>query len=172
MIRKLSALPILIFLVIVYFLYSGLSKDPTLIPSPLIGKTIPEFTSKTLFDGNTITSKDLLGKSFIINVWGSWCYGCSIEHDYLIDINSKNTIQIYGLNYKDDRSSAIKWLQSKGNPYRKVIFDSSGDIAIDFGVYGAPETFLVNEQGVIIHKHVGPIDQSYYNNVILPNLRK
>ena len=169
---KLAVLPIPIFIIIIYFLYSGLNKDPTLIPSPLIGKLVPEFSSTTLFDNKVITNKSLIGKPYILNVWGSWCYGCSLEHNLLIDIYNTGTIDIYGLNYKDNKINAMEWLKNKGNPYRKIIFDNDGSIAIDFGVYGAPETFLVNKNGIIIHKHVGPIDQNYYNDVLLPNIKK
>lgn len=169
---KLAVLPIPIFIIIIYFLYSGLNKDPTLIPSPLIGKLVPEFSSTTLFDNKVITNKSLMGKPYMLNVWGSWCYGCSLEHNLLIDIYNTGTIDIYGLNYKDNKINAMEWLKNKGNPYRKIIFDNDGSIAIDFGVYGAPETFLVNKNGIIIHKHVGPIDQNYYNDVLLPNIKK
>jgi cytochrome c biogenesis protein CcmG/thiol:disulfide interchange protein DsbE len=171
MFHKLSVLPILIFLVILYFLYSGLNKDPTLIPSPLIGKAMPTFSSTTLIDNQKINNNDLLGEMHIINVWGSWCYACSIEHKHLIDIYSRGTINIYGLNYKDNRGSALEWLKVRGNPYKHNIYDNKGNIAIDFGVYGAPETFLIDKKGIIIHKHVGPIDENYYNKVILPNLK-
>ncbi|MAZ79908.1 MAG: DsbE family thiol:disulfide interchange protein [Gammaproteobacteria bacterium] len=169
---KLAVLPIPIFIIIIYFLYSGLNKDPTLIPSPLIGKLVPEFSSTTLFDNKVITNKSLIGKPYMLNVWGSWCYGCSLEHNLLIDIYNTGTIDIYGLNYKDNKINAMEWLKNKGNPYRKIIFDNDGSIAIDFGVYGAPETFLVNKNGIIIHKYVGPIDQNYYNDVLLPNIKK
>ena len=168
MLYRLSFIPILIFIAILFFLYSGLSKDPTLIPSPLIGKPMPEFSSPTLFDDNEITNHDLIGEIYILNVWGSWCYACSLEHNHLIDIYSRGTIKIYGLNYKDDKNSAINWLKERGNPYKKNIFDNNGNIAINLGVYGAPETFLINEKGIIIHKYVGPIDENYYNEVILP----
>ncbi len=171
MLHKLSVLPILIFLVILYFLYSGLNKDPTLIPSPLIGKAMPTFSSITLIDNQKINNNDLLGEMHILNVWGSWCYACSIEHKHLIDIYSRGTINIYGLNYKDNRGSALEWLKVRGNPYKYNIYDNKGNIAIDFGVYGAPETFLIDKKGIIIHKHVGPIDENYYNKVILPNLK-
>jgi len=170
MIRKLSLLPIAIFFAVIYFLFIGLDKDPTLIPSPLIGKQLPEFNSKTLLDNSKITNNDLLEKTYILNVWGSWCYACSIEHNYFIDIKKKKSIDIYGLNYKDNRKSAVKWLKDKGNPYKKNIFDDSGNIAIELGVYGAPETFLVNE-GIIIHKHIGPIDKNYYKEIVLPNIK-
>ena len=169
---RLSVFPILIFIIILYFLYSGLHKDPALIPSPLIGKSIPEFNSTTLFDNKSFSDKDIIGKIFMINVWGSWCYGCSLEHEYLLEIYKKNTIDIYGLNYKDKSKLAINWLKEKGNPYKEVISDNNGDIAIDLGVYGAPESFLVNQKGIIIHKHVDPIDHKYYDKVILPVLKK
>ena len=169
---KTAVIPILIFIIIIYFLYSGLNKDPTLIPSPLVGKPVPEFSSTTLLDNEIITDKSLIGKPYILNVWGSWCYGCSIEHEYLIDIYNKSTINIYGLNYKDNRIDAIEWLKEKGNPYKKIIFDNTGSIAIDFGVYGAPETFLVDKNGIILHKYVGPIDNTYYKNLLLPEIEK
>ena len=172
MVYRISVFPILISIIILYFLYSGLNKDPTLIPSPLIGKSIPEFNSITLIGNENFTNKDLIGEIFILNVWGSWCFGCKLEHENLVEIYKKNTINIYGLNYKDNSELAISWLKERGNPYKAVIFDNNGDIAIDFGVYGAPETFLVNQKGIIIHKHVGPIDQDYYNSVILPVLKK
>ena len=110
----------------------------------IAGKKIPEFQSKTLLDDTNITEKDLLGNYILLNVWGSWCYACTLEHNNLIDIYETNRISIYGLNYKDDKDSAIKWLKERGNPYKKNIIDNKGDIGIDFGVYGAPETFLIN----------------------------
>jgi|TARA_B100001059_G_scaffold92539_1_gene91631 cytochrome c biogenesis protein CcmG/thiol:disulfide interchange protein DsbE len=172
MIRKISFIPILVFFAILYFLYGGLGKDPTLIPSPLIGKQVPSFFSETLILEEEISNEGLIGKPYILNVWGSWCYGCSLEHDHLLDIKLKNKIEIYGLNYKDNRNDAKEWLKTKGNPYKKIIFDYDGSIAIDFGVYGAPETFIVDKLGYIIHKHVGPIDQNYYNNVVIPLIEK
>ena len=165
---KLSILPLFALITIFYFLYSGLNKDPTLIPSPLIGKKIPQFYSTALLEQKSISSEDLIGEPFILNVWASWCYACTLEHNNLLKIHKNNTIPIYGLNYKDDTDSAKEWLNSKGNPYKDIIVDVDGNIGIDFGVYGAPETFLVNNDGLIIHKHVGPIDESYYNKIILP----
>ena len=169
---RISALPILVFLAILYFLYNGLYKDPTLIPSPLIGKTLPEFKSTSLIHSRDINNTDLLGKNYLLNVWASWCYGCSVEHDYLLDIYNDNKILIYGLNYKDDKKSAITWLKEKGNPYKDIIVDYSGDIGIDLGVYGAPETFLINSDGLILLKHVGPISSDFYEKNILPLLLK
>jgi len=169
---KLSILPLLALIAIFYFLYSGLNEDPTLIPSPLIGKKIPQFYSTTLLEQKSISNEDLIGRPFILNVWASWCYACTLEHNNLLKIYGKNTIPIYGLNYKDDMDSAKEWLKSKGNPYKRIILDKDGNIGIDFGVYGAPETFLVNNDGLIIHKHVGPIDENYYNKIILPLIEK
>ena len=169
---KLPTLLIVLFLGVIYFLYTGLDKDPTLIPSPLIGKTVPDFKSTDLISGENITNKELLGKFYILNVWASWCYGCSLEHNHLMNIYKNNEIDIFGLNYKDEKNSAINWLKERGNPYKNVIVDVNGNIAIDYGVYGAPETFIINEDGVIIYKHVGPIDQSFYNKIILPLMKK
>ena len=169
---KSSALPIFIFLGILYFLYNGLDEDPTVIPSPLIGKTLPVFESTSLISNKALTNKDFLGKSYLLNIWASWCYGCSLEHDNLLDIYNNDKILIYGLNYKDDKKSALDWLKSKGNPYSDIIVDTSGDIGINLGVYGAPETFLINSDGLILFKHVGPISTSFYEKEILPLLLK
>ena len=168
---KLPTLLIVLFLGIIYFLYTGLGKDPTLIPSPFIGKTAPDFKSTDLISGKVITNKDLLGKFYILNVWASWCYGCSLEHNYLMNIYKNNKIDIIGLNYKDEKNSAINWLKERGNPYKNIIVDENGNIAIDYGVYGAPETFIIDEEGVIIYKHVGPIEQDFYNKIILPLMK-
>jgi len=169
---RFSTLSIVFFLGIIYFLYAGLDKDPTLIPSPLIGKTAPNFKSIDLITGESITNIELLGKFYILNVWASWCYGCSIEHNYLMNMYKNNEIDIFGLNYKDEKDSAINWLKERGNPYKKIIVDTDGNIAIDYGVYGAPETFVIDEDGIIIYKHVGPIDQNFYNQIILPLMKK
>ena len=138
---KLAVIPIPVFLIILYFLYSGLNKDPTLIPSPLIGKSVPEFSSTTLIDNKIITNQNMLGKSYILNVWGSWCYGCSLEHNFLIDIYNTDTIEIYGLNYKDSRENAIEWLRSKGNPY-KILF-------LFFFRINCPDGGFTTERGII-----------------------
>lgn len=169
---RFSTLSIVFFLGIIYFLYAGLDKDPTLIPSPLIGKTAPNFKSIDLITGESITNTELLGKFYILNVWASWCYGCSIEHNYLMNMYKNNEIDIFGLNYKDEKDSAINWLKERGNPYKNIIVDTDGNIAIDYGVYGAPETFIIDEDGIIIYKHVGPIDQNFYNQIILPLMKK
>ena len=169
---RLQTLLIVLFLGIIYFLYTGLGKDPTLIPSPFIGKIAPDFKSTDLISGKVITNKDLLGKFYILNVWASWCYGCSLEHNYLMNIYKNNKIDIIGLNYKDEKNSAINWLKERGNPYKNIIVDENGNIAIDYGVYGAPETFIIDEEGVIIYKQVGPIEQDFYNKIILPLMKK
>ena len=127
---RFSTLSIVFFLGIIYFLYAGLDKDPTLIPSPLIGKTAPNFKSIDLITGESITNIELLGKFYILNVWASWCYGCSIEHNYLMNMYKNNEIDIFGLNYKDEKDSAINWLKERGNPYKKIIVDTDGNIAI------------------------------------------
>ena len=112
---KISALPIFIFIGILYFLYNGLYEDPTVIPSPLIGKTLPVFESTSLISNKLLTNKDFLGKSYLLNIWASWCYGCSLEHDNLLDIYNNDKILIYGLNYKDDKKSALDWIKMLEN---------------------------------------------------------
>lgn len=159
-------------MVILYFLFSGLNEDPTVIPSPLIGKKIPSFNSKTLIDNKTISNNDLLGNFILINVWGSWCYACTIEHENLINIFKSEKIDIYGLNYKDNKEEALSWLKIRGNPYKKNIIDEDGSIGIDFGVYGAPETFLINKEGVIVYKHIGPIGHNFFEEIVLPFIKK
>jgi len=168
---KLAVIPIPVFLIILYFLYSGLNKDPTLIPSPLIGKSVPEFSSTTLIDNKIITNQNMLGKSYILNVWGSWCYGCSLEHNFLIDIYNTDTIEIYGLNYKDDRQKALSLLERDGNPFEFSIYDKEGSLAIDLGVYGAPETFLINSDGIIKTRHVGALTPEIWNKKFVIHLK-
>ena len=172
MIRKISFIPILVFFAILYFLYGGLGKDPTLIPSPLIGKQVPSFFSETLILEEEISNEGLIGKPYILNVWGSWCYGCNLEHDHLLDIKLKNKIEIYGLNYKDNRNDAKEWLKTKGNPYKKIGSDMNGETAINWGVYGVPETFLIDKDGIIILRHAGPITKDVMINEILPKLKE
>lgn len=167
MIRLLA--PAIIFLFLVGFLFVGLYKDPSLVPSPLIGKPVPTFAVSTLRDANkTITDKDLQGKIALINVWATWCPACKQEHATLVQLAKQVEIPIYGLNYKDDRASAIQWLRDYGDPYVLNIFDENGRIGIDFGVYGAPETFLIDAQGVIQHKLVGIMTPQVWQTQFVP----
>jgi len=161
--------PLGIFLVLVAFLYRGLSLDPKLVPSPLVGKPMPAFTLTRLQDPNaTISDTDIKGKVSILNIWATWCISCRAEHATLLELAKTGKVDIYGLNYKDERAAAQKWLRQLGDPYVANAFDDTGRVGIDWGVYGAPETFIIDSQGIIRHKHVGPLTMDVVNEEILP----
>jgi len=165
-------LPAIIFLVLTGFLYVGLYKDPTLVPSPLVGKPVPTFVAETLKNPEeTITEKDLIGDYALVNVWATWCGACKQEHSALVYLAEKLNVPIYGLNYKDDREAAKAWLQQYGDPYKANVFDSNGRIAIDFGVYGAPETFLIDSKGTIQHKLVGVMTPEVWEKQFVPRIQ-
>lgn len=162
-----------VFLVICGFLFVGLYKDPSLVESPLIGKPMPAFSAPTLRDASkTITQADLQGEIALINVWATWCAACKQEHGALVQIARQESVPIYGLNYKDNRNSALGWLRDYGDPYSKNIFDEDGRIAIDFGVYGAPETFLIDQNGIIHHKLVGVMTPTVWRSQFMPIIKQ
>ena len=161
--------PLVIFLALAGLLYRGLSIDPRLVPSPLIGKAAPAFSLATLKDpSNTLSEADFKGQVSLLNVWATWCGACRAEHPVLVQLANSGAVPIYGLNYKDQRPEALRWLQQFGDPYRANAFDADGRVGIDWGVYGAPETFVIDKQGVIRHKHVGPLTQDVLLQEILP----
>ena len=161
--------PLAIFAVLVAFLYRGLSLDPKLVPSPLVGKPAPAFSLTRLEDPDaTITEADLKGKVSLLNIWATWCVSCRAEHEVLVRLAKTGKVDIYGLNYKDDRAQALRWLQQLGNPYVTNAFDEDGRVGIDWGVYGAPETFIIDRQGIIRHKHIGPLTDQIVRDEILP----
>jgi cytochrome c biogenesis protein CcmG/thiol:disulfide interchange protein DsbE len=161
--------PLAIFLVLAAFLYRGLSLDPKLVPSPLVGKPMPSFTLTRLQDPDaTISDTDIKGKVSLLNIWATWCVSCRAEHETLVELAKTGKVDIYGLNYKDDRAAAQQWLRQLGNPYVANAFDDTGRVGIDWGVYGAPETFVIDSQGIIRHKHVGPLTAGVVNEEILP----
>jgi len=166
-------LPLLIFLIIAGLLGFGLKNadQKTLIPSPLINKPAPDFSLPLLGQAEVIVSKtDLLGTTYLLNVWASWCAACRVEHPFLNDLASSGLLPIYGLNWKDPETDAINWLQALGNPYQLILYDFEGNTAIDFGVYGAPENFLIDADGQIRYKHVGVLTQQILETEILPIL--
>lgn len=165
--------PLGIFIVLAAFLYRGLSIDPKIVPSPLVGKPMPPFTLTRLKDPDaTISDADLRGKVSILNVWATWCVSCRAEHEMLLVLAKKGKTGIYGLNYKDKRAPAQRWLRQLGDPYVANAFDDTGRVGIDWGVYGAPETFIIDKHGIIRHKHIGPITEQSLNEEILPLLAK
>jgi cytochrome c biogenesis protein CcmG/thiol:disulfide interchange protein DsbE len=162
-------LPLAIFAILVAFLYRGLSLDPKRVPSPLVGKPMPEFSLPRLKDPEaTLGDSDLRGKVSVLNIWATWCVSCRAEHEVLLQLANTGSVDIYGLNYKDERDKARQWLQQLGDPYVANAFDADGRAGIDWGVYGAPETFIMDKQGIVRHKHIGPLSVEALNTTILP----
>jgi len=162
-------LPLGIFLVLAIFLAVGLGLNPREVPSPLIGKVAPPFRLPLLQDpGRTLATDDLKGKVWILNVWASWCVACLEEHPVLLEFSKANLLPVYGLNYKDKHEDALKWLGKHGNPYVMSIEDGDGRVGIDYGVYGVPETYLIDRNGVIRYKRVGPVTVEILQEKILP----
>ncbi|MEN9866357.1 MAG: hypothetical protein RL748_1947 [Pseudomonadota bacterium] len=162
-------LPLLIFIALVGFLAVGLRLNPREVPSPLINKPAPEFTLTQLHHPEqTIGSKQMRGQVWLLNVWASWCVACRQEHPVMVEFAKQNIVPLIGLNYKDQRSDAQAWLQQFGNPYQVSAFDDKGQVGIDFGVYGVPETFLIDQQGVIRFKQIGPMTPDVIRNKLLP----
>jgi cytochrome c biogenesis protein CcmG/thiol:disulfide interchange protein DsbE len=165
--------PLAIFALLIAFFYRGLSLDPKLVPSPLVGKPMPAFSLTRLDDpAVTISDADLKGKVTLLNVWATWCVSCRQEHETLVELAKTGQVDIYGLNYKDNRQDAKRWLARFGNPYVENAFDGDGRVAIDWGVYGAPETFVIDRNGIIRHKHIGPLTVDIINREILPLVAK
>jgi cytochrome c biogenesis protein CcmG/thiol:disulfide interchange protein DsbE len=166
-------LPLLIFVVLAAFLGIGLRLNPREVPSPLIDKPAPAFRVAQLHDaGKTISPEDMRGKVWLLNVWASWCVACRQEHPLLVELAKRNVVPIIGLNYKDGRDAAQQWLRELGDPYQVSAFDADGRIGIDYGVYGVPETFLIDRQGIIRYKHIGPVTARAVEETILPKIRE
>jgi cytochrome c biogenesis protein CcmG/thiol:disulfide interchange protein DsbE len=153
-------LPLLAFVVLVGFLLRGLFSDPTELSSALVGKPVPQFSVPDLYQPErTHTQAVLQGEPMLLNVWATWCPTCRAEHEYLNKLAAEG-VPIVGLNYKDDsRDKAVNWLNTLGDPYRVNLFDANGSVALEFGVYGAPETFLIDAQGRIRYRHVGDVNE-------------
>jgi cytochrome c biogenesis protein CcmG, thiol:disulfide interchange protein DsbE len=165
-------LPI-VFVVLVVFLAIGLNRDPSRVPSPLIDKPAPEFTLPRLEEpARMLSTRDLKGEVSLLNVWATWCGGCYQEHPVLVELARSGQVPIYGLNYKDQRTKAKGWLQEYGNPYEAIAFDEDGRVAIDWGVYGAPETFVLDANGIVRYKHIGPLTPKDVQQTIIPLVRR
>ena len=168
------AIPLGIFLLIVFFLYRGLWRDPRQVPSVLVDKPAPAFTLPVLGDpSRTFSPADYRGKVWLLNVWGSWCISCQVEHPVLLKLAKMNVVPIVGFDWKDKPDAAQKWLREQGgDPYVLSVTDLDGRVAIDYGVYGAPETFVIDKSGTIRMKHIGPLDDKSLNDKVLPLVRK
>ena len=165
-------LPLAVFVVLGVFLWQGLDRNPSYVPSPLIGKQAPEFTLPSLQDPNyPVASKELAGKTWVLNVWGTWCNGCREEHETLVAIAQTGAVPLIGLDWKDDSAEAQELLRRMGNPYAAVASDVEGRVAIDWGVYGAPETFLIGPDGKVLFKHIAPMTLEVWTKEFLPRIQ-
>ena len=169
-----SFLPLIIFAVMAIFLGIGLTLNPREVPSPLINKASPAFSLPQLHAADkTLSQTDLVGKVSLFNVWASWCAACRQEHGFLMELYRQNIVPIYGLNYKDKRDDAKHWLiQYGGNPYVASAWDLDGRVGIDWGVYGVPETFVLDKKGTIRYKHIGPLDYQSWSEIIAPIVKQ
>ena len=165
--------PLIVFVILVGFLAVGLKLDPREVPSPFIGKPAPAFNLPQLAEPDkTFGNADLKGQVSLFNVWASWCVSCRQEHPLLMELSKEGIVPIYGLNYKDQREDGLATLKRSGNPYTVSAFDTDGKVGIDWGVYGVPETFVIDKQGVIRHKHTGPITPEAWQKTLLPLIMK
>jgi len=166
-------IPLGIFVVVVAFLGIGLTLNPRELPSPLVGKPAPSFSLPQLHEKEKVlSSNDLRGKVWLLNFWASWCGGCKEEHPVLIHLAKSGEVPIYGMDYKDRREEALAWLREWGNPYPLVAVDESGRVGIDYGVYGVPETYVIDKAGVIRYKQIGPLREDVLQTKILPLVRE
>lgn len=166
-------LPLIFLGILALFLWRGLSLQPNLLPSVLLNKPLPAFQLPNLLKPETqLTERTFMGEVALVNVWASWCNSCHQEHHFLMTLAAKNMIAIYGLNYRDEAAAALKWLDTLGNPYRQVAFDQKGTVAIDWGVYGAPETFLLDKQGIVRYRHVGVLTEQVWQERLLPIIKQ
>jgi cytochrome c biogenesis protein CcmG/thiol:disulfide interchange protein DsbE len=170
---KRSILPLIVFILMAGLLWRGLSLDPKLVPSPLIDKQAPAFSLAMLEDPTRkLSTADMVGQVWVLNVWASWCVSCRAEHEVITDLAGRNLVTVVGLNYKDEPVDATRWLQQFGNPYAVSVIDRDGRVGIDWGVYGVPETFVIGADGLIKYKHIGPVTHESLEQKIMPVLRE
>ena len=154
-------LPLVAFLGLGAFLFRGLSLDPTALPSALIDRPLPEFRLENLDSGEELARADVVGEAMLVNVWATWCYSCRVEHPFLLELAGRG-VKILGLNYKDESAAAVDWLAELGDPYAVSVADTEGILGLDMGVYGAPETYVVDAEGIVRHRHVGVLDAAVW----------
>jgi len=170
--RFALVVPLVLFVALAIFLAVGLTRDPREVPSPLVGKAAPAFRLERLHEpAQAFGPEQMKGKVWMLNVWASWCVSCRAEHPILVEFSRSNGVPIVGLNWKDTREDGLKWLERFGNPYALSAFDGDGRVGIDYGVYGAPETFVIDRDGVIRYKQIGPITREALDEKILPLLK-
>ncbi len=167
-----ALIPLVVFIVLIALLFVNLSTHNEILPSPLIGKTIPAFEHQTLYSNQTMTQDDFKGEPWLLNVFGSWCPSCQYEHPLVTALANSGRIKVVGLNWKDEASDADQWLKRWGNPYHEILVDYEGDTAINLGVYGAPESFLIDATGTIVYKISGVLTQKNISQELLPLIDK
>ena len=160
-------LPLVAFAVLVLLLVRGLALDPTALPSARVGQPLPEFDLQVLGGEYRRSAGQWHGKPALLNVWATWCFSCRVEHPYLLDL-AESGVTIYGLNYKDDPAKALTWLEELGNPYAETVVDIDGDFGFDLGVYGAPETYVIDAAGTVQYRHVGVVDERVWTEQLAP----
>lgn len=162
-------LPFVVFIILAVFLFVGLTLDPREVPSPLVGKPAPTFVLPQLHaPGKQFTPQEMKGKVWLLNAWASWCVACEAEHSVLMELSRLNIVPILGLDYKDKREAALAVLERRGNPYVLTVSDTDGRTGIDYGVYGVPETYVIDKQGIIQYKQIGPVTPQNLKEKILP----
>ena len=171
--NKRLLLPLVVFLVLAGFLFAGLWRDPRQVPSPLIDKPAPQFSLARLDDPTAkLGTADMKGQVWLLNVWASWCVSCREEHPLLVELAKAKIVPIIGLDYTDEPSAGRKWLAQFGDPYTTSVIDRDGNVGIDFGVYGVPETFVIDKNGTIRYKQIGPVTAEALEKTILPLVRE
>jgi len=171
--NKKLLIPLVVFIALAGFLFVGLWRDPREVPSPLIGKPAPQFTLAQLHTPDTkLGTADMKGQVWLLNVWASWCVSCREEHPLLVELGKAKIVPIIGLNYKDQPGPGKQWLRQFGDPYTTSVVDADGRVGIDYGVYGVPETFVIDKDGTIRYKQIGPITAEALEKKILPLVRE
>jgi len=166
-------IPLILFVVIAVFLYFSLNSNSSKLPSPLLGKMFPNIEAKDFYSNESVLLADLFSENMsLVNVWASWCVTCRQEHQMMMKIANNKDLQLIGINYKDTRADGERYLEVMGNPFDVIVFDPSGKIGLDLGVYATPETFLVNQKGVILYKHIGAIDSKVWEESFIPHIKK
>ena len=165
-------IPLIIFFIIGIFLFLSLNSNPNKLPSPLVGKIVPEINGKDFFTNENVKLNDLMDNQMaLVNVWASWCVTCRKEHQVIMNIANNESLKLIGINYKDQKNDGQKYLEIMGNPFDEVIFDPDGKIGMEFGVYATPETFLINREGLILYKHIGEITPEVWSENFLVHLK-
>jgi cytochrome c biogenesis protein CcmG/thiol:disulfide interchange protein DsbE len=168
----IALIPLTVFAGLIVLLYVNLNTHSEELPSPLIGKPVPAFQHPTLYSGQTLTEQDFRGQPWLLNVFGSWCPSCQVEHPVVSSLAESGLIKVVGLNWKDEPADADRWLKKWGNPYHEILVDYEGDTAINLGVYGAPESFLIDANGIIVYKITGVLTQENIRQELLPRIQQ